>query len=86
MSVTAIKRHDRADRADWVPLCTSNGYQLVSRAIPYPNRNRVASATFVTTLTEAGDFIGKGYAIRMAAPGATSGDYIYPESLTIERT
>ncbi len=83
-TVLAIKRTDRPDCADWVPLnVPSKGYQLVSRDIPYPQRNRVAYATFVRDLSEAAELIRKGYAIRMAKPGATRGDYIYPENLEI---
>lgn len=83
-TVSAIKRTDRPDRVDWVPLnVPSKGYQLVSRDIPYPERNRVTYATFVRDLTEAAELIREGYAIRMAEPGATRGDYIYPEHLEI---
>ena len=84
--VIAIRRTDRADRAHWIPLQTPSGYQLVSRAVPYPERNCKSSATFVATLNEAGDLVEKGYAIRMAEPKASRGDYIYPESLTVERS
>jgi hypothetical protein len=84
--VTKITRTDRADRADWVPLLNKGRYQLVSRSIPYPGRNRVANATFVNTLDEAGDLIERDYAIRMAPPGASRGDYIYPENLKLDRT
>jgi hypothetical protein len=84
-TVIAITRTDRPDRDHWVPLLTPTGYQLVDRAIPYPDRNKKSFATFVATLTEAGDLIMKGYAIRMAEPGARRGDYIYPESLVITR-
>jgi hypothetical protein len=78
-----IKRTDRADRAHWVPLETQNGYQLVSRDLPYPDRNYASNATFVATLDEAGELIEKGYAIRMAEPAASRGDYIYPEHVEI---
>jgi hypothetical protein len=82
-TVLAIKRTDRSDRAHWVPVKTNERYQLVNREIPYPNRNLVAYATFVRDLDQAGELIGKGYAIRMAEPGATRGDYIYPENLEV---
>ena len=85
-TVTAIRRTDRPDRADWVPLLRPNGYQLLDRTLPYPDRNRTANATFVSTLTDAGDLVEKGYAIRMAACGATWGDYIYPEHLEVVRS
>lgn len=82
----SIVRTDRADRAHWVPLHTSRGYQLVSRATPYPDRNKVAFATFVGTMSEAAELVERGYAIRMAEPGAPRGNYIYPEDLRIDRT
>lgn len=82
-TVAAIKRTDRPDRAHWVPLETAKGYQLVSRDISYPNRNLSGHATFEPSLDKAGELIGKGFAIRMAEPGASSGDYIYPENLEI---
>ena len=82
-TVVAIKRTDRPDRAHWVPLMTTKGYQVVSRDISYPNRNLVDYATFEPNLDKAGELIGEGYAIRMAEPGASWGDYIYPENLEI---
>ncbi len=81
--IVAIKRTDRADRSHWVPLVTKNGYQLVDRKIPYPDRNYVKSATFKTSLDDAAHLIKKGFAIRMAKPGAKRGDYIYPEDIEI---
>jgi hypothetical protein len=82
-AVLTIKRTDRLDRAHWVPLETLKGYQLVSREIPYPDRNVTASATFVHKLDQAAELISNGYAIRMAEPGAARGDYIYPENIEI---
>lgn len=72
-------------RAHWAPVKTGRGYQLVSRAIPYPDRNRAALATFVATLDDAADLIGIDYAIRMGEPGASRGNYHYPEDLKIVR-
>lgn len=86
MSKVTIKRIDRLDRSHWVPVQTPRGFQLVSRAIPYPERNWVVNATFKQSLEEAASLIEAGYAIRMGEPGAQRGDYIYPENLSIVRS
>lgn len=83
--VTGIHRTDRPDRAHWRPALRPRGYQLIDRAIPYPARNLVSHATFVSTLDEAADLIAKGYAIRMSEDGMKVGDYIYPEDLRVTR-
>ena len=70
----------------WVPLLHPKGYQLVSSTLPYPERNWTSEATFVSSLTEAGDLVEKGYAIRMAPPGSKRGDYIYPHNLEVIRS
>lgn len=64
---------------------TKNGYKLVDRNIPYPDRNLGRSATFKASLNEAADLIEKGFAIRMAVPGAKRGNCIYPEDIEIVR-
>jgi hypothetical protein len=80
--VESIVRTDDPSRADWEPLPTTQGFQLVSRAIPYPARNRTSSATFVDTLEKAWDLIhNHDYGIRMAPPGAKRGNYIYRKDL-----
>lgn len=85
--VQRIERTDDPSRTDWVPLRRERGYQLIDRAIPYPSRNLTANATFVATLDEAGDLIEMhGYGIRMAPPGSTLGNYIYPGNLRVVRT
>ena len=84
--VIDIKRIDRLECTDWVPLHTAYGYQLVDRAIPYPERNLRVKATFVKSLDEAGNLIElNGYGIRMAEPGASRGNYIYPKDLRVVR-
>jgi hypothetical protein len=80
--VKTISRTDDPSKANWEPIQNERGYQLVSRTIPYPQRNLVASATFVATLDEAWDLISKhDFGIRMGVPGAHRGNYIYPKDL-----
>lgn len=85
MAVKEIRRTDRADKAYWVPLVTARGYQLVSRDVPYPERNKVSHARFELSLDRAGDLVEDNHAIRMAEPGASRGDYVYPENLVVIR-
>ena len=71
--------------ASYRPFLTGNGYKLVHRAIPLPDRNLISKAVFVTTLQEAVVMIDQGYAISMAKPGSSQGRYICPESLKITK-
>ena len=81
-----IRRVDDPTRAHWTPLKRKKDgrYQLVDSKIPYPARNLTTSAKFVASLEEASRLIEEeGYGIRMAPPGASRGNYIYPGSLHI---
>lgn len=80
-----IERIDRLDRAHWIPLESAKGYQLVEPGLPKGARNLTENATFVATLREAVDLVEKGYAIRMAPPGSSRGNYISRRSLRISR-
>ena len=71
--------------ASYRPFLTRNGYKLVHRAIPLPDRHLLSKAVFVTTLQEAATMIDQGYAISMAKPGSSQGRYICPESLKITK-
>ncbi len=69
-------------RANWAPVLYAEGFQLVDRSIPYPDRNLKSSATFVGTLDEAWKLIEtQDHGIRMGPPGAASGNYIYRKDL-----
>jgi hypothetical protein len=75
-----------SDYLSWEPIVTADGYQLIDRKIPYPDRNYRAKAYFTFDADKAGDLIEKdGYGIRMGERGATRGNYIYPEMLRVIR-
>lgn len=81
-TVKTIVRTDDPTRANWEPLLTARGFQLVNRRIPYPGRNRTSNATFVSSLDEAWELItAHDYGIRMCRPGAKRGNYIYKDAL-----
>lgn len=54
--------------ADERPLPTSRGCQRVDQAVPLPDRNATAQATYVPSLEQACLLIKRGNAIAMARP------------------
>ena len=87
MAGVKIERTDDPLKANWRPIKSARGLQLVDRRIPYPDRNRTVNATFVRTCEEAADLIEHhGHGIRMGPPGSSRGNYIYPKSLKITRS
>ncbi|MBA4209374.1 MAG: hypothetical protein C0454_07575 [Parvibaculum sp.] len=82
MPISIERVHPRGGVPEY-PSLTPRGYQLADPAFG-KEKHYIRNATFVRTLREAADLIGKGFSIRMERKGKRA-SLISPKSLHVRR-